>query len=87
LREPRKLSSIVVHAFFQTTLGKEVHLPANSRNRNSEYLPQRRKGRKGRRKNVKIIRKKYLYFPFELGAFAPWREKYSNPRIFDFWNI
>jgi len=42
---------------------KRFALSANSRNRNSEYLPQRRQGRKGRRKHVKIFRKNICLFP------------------------
>src|SRR5438105_10393440 len=52
-----------------------------SRNRNSEYLPQRRKGRKVRRLGVKIIYKSFCPFPINLGAFAAWREKFPT-RIF-----
>jgi len=51
-------------------LGNSIHCggPARqSRNRNSEYLPQRRKGRKVRRLRVKIIYKSFCPFPI------PWR--------------
>jgi hypothetical protein len=57
-------------------------LARQSRNQMSEYLSQRRKGRKGRRKNVKIIRKNIYFSSFELGDVAPWREEYPNPRCF-----
>jgi hypothetical protein len=51
-----------------------------SRNRNSEYLPQRRKGRKVQRLRVKIIYKSFCPFPITL---APWREEFSTPSTFD----
>src|SRR5580765_1168545 len=51
-----------------------------SRNRNSEYLPQRRKGRKVRRWRVKIIYKSCCPFPITL---APWREEFQTPSTFD----
>ena len=50
---------------------------------NSEYLPQRRKGRKVRRLRVKIIYKSFCPFPHKLGAFAPWREEFPTPSTFD----
>src|SRR5438094_10545277 len=54
-------------------------IPARqSRNRNSEYLPQRRKGRKVRRLRVKIIYKSFCPFPVTLAA---WREKFPT-RLF-----
>jgi outer membrane protein, multidrug efflux system len=53
-----------------------------SRNRNSEYLPQRRKDRKVRRLRVKIIYKSFCP-PRNLGAFAPWREEFPTPSTFD----
>ena len=56
---------------------------AVSRNRNSEYLPQRRKGRNVRRLRVKIIYKSFCPFPINLGAFAPWREEFPTPSTFD----
>ena len=68
LRKLRKLSSIVVHAFSQTGLGKRDSPPANNRNRNSEYLPQRRQDRKGRRKHLKIFRKNNCLFPQNLAS-------------------
>src|SRR3990170_2455688 len=68
LRKLRKLSRIVVPAFSQTGLGKRGSPPANNRNRNSEYLPQRRQGRKGRRKHVKIFRKNICLFPPNLAS-------------------
>jgi hypothetical protein len=46
-----------------------------SRNRISDYLPQRRKGRK--EKNI---------YP-NLAFLAPWREKCPNPRCFVSWNL
>jgi hypothetical protein len=67
--------------------GKKRFASANSRKRSSEYLAQSRKGRKGRRKNVKIIRKNIYLSPSNLVAFAPWREEYPNPRTFDFRKI
>ena len=51
-----------------------------SRNRNSEYLPQRRKGRKVRRLRVKIIYKSFCPFPITL---APLREEFPTPSTFD----
>src|SRR4029077_9396477 len=51
-----------------------------SRNRNSEYLPQRRKGRKVRRLRVKIIYKSFCPFPVTLAA---WREEFPTPSTFD----
>ena len=36
---------------------------------------------------VKIIWENIFLFPSKLGAFAPWREQYPNPRAFDFRNI
>src|SRR6476620_11934866 len=51
-----------------------------SRNRNSEYLPQRRKGRKVRRLRVKIIYKSFCPFTITL---APWREEFPTPSTFD----
>jgi len=39
-----------------------------SRNRISEYLPQRRQGRKGRRLRVKIIRKNFYLSPLNLAT-------------------
>src|SRR3970040_1973862 len=68
LRPPRKYGTIVVHAFSQTALRKRGSPPANNRNRNSEYLPQRRQGRKGRRKHVKIFRKSIFLFPPNLAS-------------------
>ena len=68
LREPRKFSTLVIHAFSQTALGKRGSPPANNRNRNSEYLPQRRQGRKGRRKHVKIFRKNICLVPPNLAS-------------------
>src|SRR5882672_4236874 len=54
-------------------------IPARqSRNRNSECLPQRRKGRKVRRLRVKIIYKSFRPFPI---TFAPWREEFLT-RLF-----
>jgi|GraSoiStandDraft_10_1057309.scaffolds.fasta_scaffold07713_5 hypothetical protein len=41
-----------------------------SSNRTSEYLAQRRKGAKVRKKD------------FELGVLATWREEYPDPRVF-----
>src|SRR6266513_5114413 len=49
-----------------------------SRNRNSEYLPQRRKGRKVRRLRVKIIYKSFCPFPITL---APLRLGGRNSRL------
>src|ERR1700752_2032771 len=49
-----------------------------SRNRNSEYLPQRRKGRKVRRLRVKIIYKSFCPFPVTL---APLRLGGRNSRL------
>src|SRR6266513_4420052 len=49
-----------------------------SRNRNSEYLPQRRKGRKVRRLRVKIIYKSFCPFPTTL---APLRLGGRNSRL------
>src|SRR5258705_8270875 len=49
-----------------------------SRNRNSEYLPQRRKGRKVRRLRVKIIYKSFCPFPVTL---APLRLGGSDSRL------
>ena len=49
-----------------------------SRNRNSEYLPQRRKGRKVRRLRVKIIYKSFCPFPISL---APLRLGGRNSRL------
>ena len=49
-----------------------------SRNRNSEYLPQRRKGRKVRRLRVKIIYKSFCPFPMTL---APLRLGGRNSRL------
>src|SRR6185295_9452636 len=64
---------------FELTTKVPVRL---SRNRNSEYLPQRRKGRKVRRLRVKIIYKSFCP-PRNLGAFAPWREEFPTPSTFD----
>ena len=49
-----------------------------SRNRNSEYLPQRRKGCKVRRLRVKIIYKRFCPFPVTL---APLRLGGRNSRL------
>src|SRR6476659_4011501 len=49
-----------------------------SRNRNSEYLPQRRKGRKVRRLRVKIIYQSFCPFPVTL---APLRLGGRNSRL------
>ena len=49
-----------------------------SRNRSSEYLPQRRKGRKVRRLRVKIIYKSFCPFPITL---APLRLGGRNSRL------
>src|SRR3970040_1761906 len=68
LREPRKFSTLVIHAFSQTALGKRGPPPANNRNRNSESLPQRRQGRKGRKKHVNIFRKNNCLFPPNLAS-------------------
>src|SRR5258705_2888875 len=54
------------------------HLARLSRNRNSEYLPQRRKGRKVRRLRVKIIYKSFCPFPITL---APLRLGGRNSRL------
>jgi hypothetical protein len=55
-----------------------------SRNGNPEYLPQRRKARKGRRKMVNIVRKNiYLSLP-NLACLGPWREQHRNPRVFTY---
>ena len=52
-----------------------------SRNQSSEYLPQRREGRKGRKKLYEIIRNNFI-FPSELGDFAPLREQFPIPSAF-----
>src|SRR4051794_10137839 len=49
-----------------------------SRKRNSEYLPQRRKGRKVRRLRVKIIYNSFCPFPISL---APLRLGGRNSRL------
>ena len=36
---------------------------------------------------VKIICENIFTFASELGAFAPWREEFPNPRTLDFRNI
>ena len=38
-------------------------------------------------KNGENHLREYFTFPSELGAFAPWREEFPNPRTFDFRNI
>ena len=54
-------------------------IPARqSRNRNSEYLLERRKGRKVRRLKVKIIYKSFCPFPITL---APLRLGGRNSRL------
>ena len=68
LQNGKKVPAVVVHAFSQTALGKRGSPPANNRNQNSEYLPQRRQGRKGRRKHVKIFRKNIFLFPPNLAS-------------------
>jgi hypothetical protein len=68
-----------------------------SRNRRKEW-PQRtqkrnrdisRKGAKAAKvgKNGENHLREYFTFPSELGAFAPWREEFPNPRTLDFRNI
>jgi hypothetical protein len=47
------------------------------RNQISEYLPQRREGRKVRSFAMRAIRKVTIIF-LKLGAFAPWREEFPN---------
>jgi hypothetical protein len=76
------LLALVIEAVFET-LTLTTKIPVRlSRNRNSEYLPQRRKGRKVRRLRVKIIYKSFCP-PRNLGAFAPWREEFPTPSTFD----
>src|SRR6266545_2237145 len=48
----------------------------------SDYLAQRRKGRKVRRLRVKIICKSFHLSPSKLGDFAPWREEFPTPSAF-----
>jgi len=47
--------------------------------RNSEYLPQRRKGRKSSEIEGEIIIRVFYHFPITFGAFAAWREKFPRP--------
>ena len=54
-----------------------------SRNRNSEYLAQRRQARKGWRKTVNNFSKISHLSPPNLAYFAPWRE--SIP-LFEYFN-
>ena len=63
------------------------NLARRSRNRNSDYLAQRRKGRKGRKITVKQFFKIIHIFPLNLACFAAWREsipvfEYSDSRKF-----
>ena len=78
----------------QSPIGKlnlTAKCPARqSRNRNSEYLPQRRQGRKGRKITVKKFSKIIHLFPPNLACFAPlrlnsghaWRESIPRVRVF-----
>jgi len=55
--------------FRLTSISFTTKIPARlSRNRISDYLPQRRQGRKGRRKHVKIFRKNICLFPPNLAS-------------------
>jgi ribosomal protein S4 len=53
-----------------------------SRSQISEYLPQRRKARKVRRFKGENDLRTFIAFLRNLGAFAPWREKYPIPTVF-----
>jgi hypothetical protein len=57
-------------------------LARRSRNRNPDYLPQRRKGRKGRKNNGEKFTKIIHLFPPNLACFAPWRESIPRVRVF-----
>jgi hypothetical protein len=69
------------------------NLAQQNRNRNSEYLPQRRQGRKGRIKmSFRPKGENFLRslasaqddgLRPSLSAFAPWREKYPNPMVLE----
>jgi hypothetical protein len=55
------------------------HTPARqSRNQSSEYLSQRRKGRKGRKKPTKIISHRFYLSPSNLAILRP----YNNSVLF-----
>jgi len=47
--------------------------------KNSEYLPQRRQGRKGRTLQVTIINKNSISLRLKLGDFAPSRDECPTP--------
>jgi hypothetical protein len=78
---------IVLHAFPQTALGKRgspCRRTAATETRNFS-----RKDAKAAKvgKNGENHLREYFTFPSELGAFAPWREEFPNPRTLDFRNI
>jgi hypothetical protein len=64
------------------TLLTTKNLAQQSRNRNSDYLPQRRKGRKGRKNNGEKFSKIIHLLPPNLACFAPWRESIPRVRVF-----
>jgi hypothetical protein len=78
LRKPRKLSTIVIHAFPQTGLGKRGSPIGKQPQRKLGMFPQRRKGRKGGRKMVKTIFENIFPSPPNL---APLRLGGRNFRI------
>jgi len=58
--------------FLTTEVAKD--LARHSRNRNSDYLAQRRKGRKDRKITLKKFFKIIHIVPLNLACFAAWRE-------------
>lgn len=62
-------------------------LARRGRNQTPEYLAQSSLRPQRSEKKGENHSKEYLSCPFELGAFAPWREKHPNPRTFDLRNI
>jgi hypothetical protein len=75
----RVKTSVVFHAV--STLSG-VKIARQSHKGNSEYLPQRRQGRKERRMIINNFFKIIHLFPPNLACFAPWRE--SSPLIESF---
>jgi len=87
LREARKLLNIVVHAFPQTALGKRGSPVGEQPQRKLGMSPAKTPRPQRSEKNGENHLREYFSFPSELGAFAPWREEFPNPRTLDFRNI